>query len=167
MREPPPVERLKRMTVLIVAVIVLSPVIGLAILSALAKKPQGLGIVDGRLGPCPDSPNCVSTQATDSGHRIEPLPFNGPPDRVIQRLESAIASIPRMRIVTEQDDYIHAEATSLIFRFVADVEFFVDRESKLVHFRSASRVGRSDLGVNRSRMERIRREFLRLGSGGT
>jgi uncharacterized protein (DUF1499 family) len=149
----------KRTTLWIVAVIVLGPVIGLAILSALAKRPSHLGVVNDRFAPCPDSPNCVSTQAADVEHRIEPIPFDGPTDRVVQRLKSAIATVPRMRIVTEKDDYIHAEATSLIFRFVDDVEFLVDREAKLIHFRSASRVGRSDLGVNRSRMERIRRAF--------
>jgi len=152
----------KRMALWIVAIIVLSPVAGLAILSSLAKRPSHLGVVDGRLAPCPDSPNCVSTQATDREHRIEPLSFDGPPDTIIARLKAAITSVPRMRIVTEQDGYLHAEATSRIFRFVDDVEFFVDRESKLIHFRSASRVGRSDLGVNRSRMERIRSEFLSL-----
>ena len=155
----------KRMTLSLLAVIVLSPVIGLAILSALARRPAHLGIAAGRLAPCPDSPNCVSTQATDREHHIEPIPFDGPPESIIPRLEAAIASVPRMRIVTEQDGYLHAEATSLIFRFVDDVEFFVDRESRLIHFRSASRVGHSDLGVNRGRMERIRSEFLRLSSG--
>ena len=147
---------------LTIAVIVLSPVIGLAILSASAGRPRTFGVRDGRLAPCPDSPNCVSTQATDREHRIEPIAFEGPADPIIPRLNAAITSVPRMRIVTEQGDYLHAEATSLIFRFVDDVEFYVDRESKLIHFRSASRVGHSDLGVNRRRMERIRTEFLRL-----
>jgi uncharacterized protein (DUF1499 family) len=152
---------------LIITVIVLSPVIGLAILSALAQRPSHLGVIAGRLALCPDSPNCVSTQAAeaDRDHRIEPISFEGPPDSIIPRLKAALASVPRLRIVTEKGDYLHAEATSLIFRFVDDVEFFIDQESKLIHFRSASRVGHSDLGVNRNRMERIRNEFLRLSSG--
>jgi uncharacterized protein (DUF1499 family) len=70
-----------------------------------------------------------------------------------------IGAVPRLKIVTESGDYLHAEATSLIFRFVDDVEFFVDREAKVIHFRSASRVGHSDLGVNRARMENIREAF--------
>jgi uncharacterized protein (DUF1499 family) len=125
-----------------------------------------LGVLDGRLAPCPDSPNCVSTQAADREHRIEPISFEGPAASIIPRLKTALASVPRMRIVAEKGDYLHAEATSLIFRFVDDVEFFVDREARLIHVRSASRVGHSDLGVNRRSMEQIRSEFLRLGSGG-
>jgi uncharacterized protein (DUF1499 family) len=92
-------------------------------------------------------------------HCIESIPFNGLPDRVILRPNSAIASGPRLRIAMEKDVYIHAEATSLIFRFVDDVKFFVDWASKRIHFRLASRVGHSDLGVNRSRRERLRRAF--------
>jgi uncharacterized protein (DUF1499 family) len=149
----------KRMIFSLAVIVILSPAIGLAILSASARRPQDLGVLNGRFAPCPGSPNCVSTQATDREHRIEPIPFAEPTDRVIARLKSAMAAVPRLRVVTEKDDYIHAEATSLIFRFVDDVEFFVEPAAKLIHFRSASRVGHSDLGVNRGRMEQIRRAF--------
>ena len=115
--------------------------------------------VDGRLAPCPDSPNCVSTRAEDPVHRIDPIAFDGPADQALARLKQAIATIPRLRIVSERDGYLHAEATSLIFRFVDDVEFLVDGEEKRIHIRSASRVGRSDLGVNRDRVEKIRQAF--------
>jgi uncharacterized protein (DUF1499 family) len=143
----------------IVGMIVLSPVIWLALLSATAKRPRTLGVMDGRLAPCPHTPNCVSTQATDDQHRIEPIAFDGDGDGALKRLKAALGTIPRMQIITETDDYIHAEATTLLFRFVDDVEFFVDRNAKLIHFRSASRVGRSDFGVNRARMEQIRAAF--------
>jgi uncharacterized protein (DUF1499 family) len=133
--------------------LVLSPVILLATLSFVAKKPANLGVVDGRLAPCPSSPNCVSTQATDADHRMEPMPFN---DQAMKRLKAIIAAMPRMKIVTETGDYIHAEATSRLFRFVDDVEFFVDQKAKTIDLRSASRVGHSDFGVNRARMEQIR-----------
>jgi uncharacterized protein (DUF1499 family) len=149
----------KRMIYVFVVLVVLAPVAFLAILSALAKKPDNLGVVDGRLAPCPNSPNCVSTQATDDEHQIKPLTFDGSPEEAVQRLKAAIATIPRMTIVTETGDYLHAEATSLIFRFVDDVEFLVDRQAKVIHFRSASRAGHSDLGVNRARMEKIRQAF--------
>jgi uncharacterized protein (DUF1499 family) len=149
----------KRMIYLLVLLVLLSPVIFLAILSALAKRPDNLGVVNGRLAPCPDAPNCVSTQAADAEHHIEAIPFDGAPDEAVARLKAALRTIPRMKIVTEKGDYLHAEVASLLFRFVDDVEFFVDREAKVIHFRSASRVGRSDLGVNRARMERIREAF--------
>ncbi|HVC95589.1 MAG TPA: DUF1499 domain-containing protein [Pirellulales bacterium] len=125
----------------------------------MVKKPANLGVVSGRLAPCPNSPNCVSTQATDADHRMEPIAIDDSPDQAIGRLKTVIGALPRMKIVTETEDYVHAEATSRLFRFVDDVEFFVDREAKVIHFRSASRVGHSDFGVNRARMEQIRAAY--------
>jgi uncharacterized protein (DUF1499 family) len=147
------------MVYVLVALVVLSPVIALAILSALAAKPKNLGVVDGRLAPCPNAPNCVSTQAADNQHKIEAIVYDGNPDDAMMRLKAVIATIPRMKIVTQSGNYLHAEATSLIFRFRDDVEFWIDRQANVIHFRSASRVGHSDLGANRARMERIRKAF--------
>jgi uncharacterized protein (DUF1499 family) len=153
----------KRWVYLIVALVVLSPVLALAILSALATTPTNLGVVDGRLADCPDSPNCVSTQARDTQHEIQAIAFDGSPDDAMRQLKAAIATIPRLRIVSETENYLHAEATSAIFRFKDDVEFFIDSEAKVIHFRSASRVGKSDLGANRARMEMIRKAFEQEG----
>jgi uncharacterized protein (DUF1499 family) len=143
----------------VIALVLLALVLLLALRSARATKPTNLGVVDGRLATCPNSPNCVSTQAMDDQHRMEPIPFDGGRDESLRRLKTALGAIPRLKIVTETEDYIHAEATSMVFRFVDDVEFFVDRQAKVIHFRSASRVGRSDLGMNRARMEQIRAAF--------
>ena len=131
----------------------------LALFSLLARRPTNLGVRDGRLAPCPDTPNCVCTQATDEAHRAEPLSYDGTAEEAMARLKAALATLPRTQIVTETPDYLHAECTSLVFRFVDDVEFLIDRERKVIHFRSASRVGRSDLGVNRRRMEALRQAF--------
>ena len=147
------------MVYLVVALVVLSPVIVLAILSAWATKPTHLGVVDGRLAACPNAPNCVSTQASDRQHKIEAIAFDGSQDDAWRQLKAVIAAMPRMKIVTETENYLHAEATSLIFRFRDDVEFFIDGQAKVIHFRSASRVGHSDLGANWARMERIRKAF--------
>jgi uncharacterized protein (DUF1499 family) len=147
------------MVYFIVALVVFSPVIALAILSALATRPKNLGVVDGRFAACPNSSNCVSTQATDSQHQIEAIAFDGGPDDAMRRVKAALATIPRMKIVTETENYLHAEASSLLFRFRDDVEFFIDRQARVIHFRSASRVGHSDLGANRARMEKIRKAF--------
>jgi uncharacterized protein (DUF1499 family) len=145
----------------VAAVVVLLPVVVLATLSALATRPTNLGVKDGRLAPCPSSPNCVSSQADDEQHRMEPIPFSVSPQEAMNRLKSALASMPRLKIVAEADNYLHAEATSLVFRFVDDVEFSIDEHGKVVHFRSASRAGYSDLGANRKRMEQIRQAFER------
>jgi uncharacterized protein (DUF1499 family) len=99
------------------------------------------------------------TQAQDGKHRIEPLRYTGTQDQAKQRLVQVISSMPRARVITDEGNYLHVEFTSLIFRFVDDVEFFFDDTNKLIQFRSASRTGYSDLGVNRKRMEDIRKRF--------
>jgi uncharacterized protein (DUF1499 family) len=150
--------RKKRMIYLLAAVVLL-PVLLFVFLSLTATRPTNLGVVDGRLAPCPSSPNCVSTQATDEQHQIAPIPFDGATADAIRRLKAAIATVPRMTVITEKETYLYAEATSLLFRFVDDVEFYVDSNARVIHFRSASRAGRGDLGVNRARMEKIRTAF--------
>jgi uncharacterized protein (DUF1499 family) len=122
-------------------------------------RPAMLGIKDGRLSPCPESPNCVSTQAAGHKHSIDPIRYTGTKEQAKQRLVQVISSMKRSKIITDEGDYLHVEFTSLIFRFVDDVEFSFDDENKLIHFRSASRLGTSDLGANRKRMEAIRKGF--------
>jgi uncharacterized protein (DUF1499 family) len=90
---------------------------------------------------------------------MEPIPFAGSPDEMMQRIKAVIAEMTQTKIVTTERNYLHAEFRSALFRFVDDVEFLIDPESQLVHFRSASRAGHSDLGVNRRRMEEIRETF--------
>ena len=108
---------------------------------------------------CPDSPNCVSSLATDPEHVVEPFKFSDDPSMAMSRLKQALLKEKRVTIVDEQTDYLHAEIRSLIFRFVDDVEFRFSPEQKLIHLRSASRVGYSDFGVNRRRINRIREDF--------
>jgi uncharacterized protein (DUF1499 family) len=123
---------------------------------------MNLGVHDGKLAPCPASPNCVSSQSADQEHGIEPLRYAGPPGEVLERLKKAITGMKRARIITEAGGYLHAEFTSAFFRFVDDVEFFVDERASVIHVRSASRLGHSDLGVNRKRIEDIRAAMTRL-----
>ena len=113
----------------------------------------------GRLRPCPATPNCVSTEAADAVHRMPPIPFTGSAAEAIARLTRVVESMPRARVVAREDTYLRAEYRSLVFRFVDDVEFAVDSAARVIHFRSASRVGRSDFGVNRRRMQEVTRRF--------
>ena len=146
-------------TLLIVAgIVVAGGVLVLALFSLTSRRPDNLGVRDGKLAPCPSSPNCVCTQAADAQHRIEPIAFSGSPDEAKARLKAILAELPRVRIVSETDHYLHTEFTSRLFRFVDDVEFLIE-PGGVIHFRSASRAGRSDLGVNRARMEAILRAF--------
>ena len=108
------------------------------------------------LGPCPASPNCVSTQASDEGHAIAPFRYRKSRAEAKEALKEVIRSLPRTKLVEEDESYLHFEFTSLLIRFVDDVEFLFDDEAKTIHFRSASRTGYGDLGVNRRRMEQVR-----------
>jgi uncharacterized protein (DUF1499 family) len=118
-----------------------------------------IGVIGGRLAACPDSPNCVSSQAADNRHAVEPFRYGGTADEAWQRLLVVIRGMKRARLVTVEQRYLHAEFTSALFRFVDDVEFLLDDGTKTIHVRSASRVGSSDLGVNRRRVETIRSRF--------
>lgn len=112
-----------------------------------------------KLPPCPDSPNCVSSQAADSQHFIEPFTFSTPPPEALLRLKSALLAEHRVTLTREEGRHLQAEARSLIFRFVDDLDFILFPDEGLVHVRSASRTGHSDFGVNRRRVERIRERF--------
>ncbi|OCQ98246.1 hypothetical protein BCD64_13130 [Nostoc sp. MBR 210] len=126
------------------------------------KRPNNLGVNNGRLAACPNSPNCVSSQSADAIHQIAPLTFNTSPEQAISHLKSIIQSLPRTTIITETPDYLYAEFKSALMGFVDDVEFYLDREANIFHVRSASRLGQSDLGVNRKRIETIRAELQTL-----
>ena len=131
----------------------------LALSGCAGNPPVNLG----QFAPCPDSPNCVSTQAPDDKHAIDPFPYSGTKVEAKKRLLGVIHSLPRTRVVEDKPDYLHVEFTSRILRFVDDAEFFLGIEDATVHFRSASRLGFSDLGANRERMETIRARFISSG----
>lgn len=128
----------------------------LALLSMTSSTPTNLGLNGGRLAPCPDSPNCVSSAATGPRHAIAPFALDRSFGAAKEELRQAAAKLPRAKLITEQENYLHFEFRSLVFRFVDDVEFHLDEATKTIHIRSASRVGHSDFGVNRRRIEAIR-----------
>jgi uncharacterized protein (DUF1499 family) len=119
-----------------------------------------LGVKDGRLTPCPASANCVCSQDSDAKHFIEPICFAGPPDEAMARLKQVLARQPRTTMVAATHNYLHVEFRTAILRFVDDVEFLVNDAA--IQVRSASRVGYSDFGVNRKRIETIRSQFNQL-----
>ena len=111
----------------------------------------------GHLTDCPSSPNCVSSQASDSAHKIAPLALIGGPANSRNRLLALLANQPRVTVVSEQNNYIRAEFTSRLLRFVDDVEFLLGPQA--IEVRSASRLGYSDLGANRARVEQLREQL--------
>ncbi len=141
----------------------LSIALSVIIAGCSGVRPANLGVQDGKLAPCPPSPNCVSSQSADKEHAVAPLYYTTSTPRAMADLKKVILSMKRARIVDEQDSYIHAEFTSALWRFVDDAEFYFDDAKKLIHVRSASRLGKSDFGVNRKRMEELRAAWTSPG----
>lgn len=108
------------------------------------------------LAPCPSSPNCVSSLAEDDRHRIEPLRLSGSSEAFWTRLQTVIGEMPRTELKHETPRTRHYVFTTAMWRFNDDVQFEMHEDEGVVHIRSASRVGKSDLGANRRRMEAIR-----------
>ena len=119
-----------------------------------------MGASNDRLAPCPNSPNCVSSLSDDKSNYVEPLIYKGSQEEAREKLVSVIDSMKRSEIVTAKTNYIHATFESALFGFLDDVEFSFDDERKSINVRSASRTGYYDLGVNRRRVEEIRRRFM-------
>ena len=112
-----------------------------------------------RLKPCPSKPNCVcSREDAPARHRVEPFTVSGDPAEAFGRLKTLLESTPRTGIVTATDDYLHAVCRTRL-GFPDDVECLLSAEEGVIHVRSASRLGYSDWGVNRRRIEVLRRRF--------
>ena len=129
-------------------------------------RPDNLGVNNGKLAACPNSPNCVSSQSpsSDETHFIQPLKYTSTPEKALADLKATIESEDRTKIIEESPDYLYAEFKSALMGFVDDVEFYLDSSSNTIHVRSASRLGQSDLGVNRKRIETIRTNLIQMQS---
>ena len=114
------------------------------------EPPHNIGVQNGRLTACPESPNCVSSFESDAEHGIQPLQAS------LRQVEQVLLGLDEANIVEYKDGYLYAEFTSRLMRYVDDVEFLEDSTEGLIHVRSASRLGYTDLGANRKRIENIR-----------
>jgi uncharacterized protein (DUF1499 family) len=112
-----------------------------------------------KLVPCPERPNCVSSMEHGKDVYIEPLRYSDALTEAKQKLLAVIHNQPRTQVLIDDVLYLHVTFTSLLFRFVDDVEFTFDDSQKLIHVRSASRKGHYDFGVNRRRVEMLRKAF--------
>jgi len=151
---------------LAIALVVFGVVVALALHVATAsgdtvfswKRPDNLGVKDGRLAPPKRTPNCVSSQAdaSDAEHYIAPIRFKGVAAQAMAAARTAVEGMQGARVVRQDGGYLYAEFRTQVMRFVDDVEFLYDEKAGLLHVRSASRLGRRDFGVNRARVEAIR-----------
>lgn len=122
------------------------------------RRPENLGVRDGRLAPPRRTPNCVSSQCdpADTVHYIAPIRFHGRLEQAMDAARRAVRAMERSTIVSEKGNYLYAEYRSRLLGYVDDVELLFDEAAGLFHVRSASRLGRRDFGVNRARVERLR-----------
>ncbi len=127
------------------------------------RLPAGLGVENDRLAPCPNKPNCVSSFATDAGHRIEPLVIRGQPDSAWTTLKALLEEDPRVERVDVDGNYVHAVFVTPLMRYRDDAEFLLQRDRGEIAVRSASRVGYGDMGANRKRIESIRARLAERG----
>lgn len=130
----------------------------LGLIGCAGERPANLGVKGNFLAACPASPNCVSSQARDEQHRIAPLSFSGDPDTAFVRLKLILGQRSDTTIIEDNPDYLRVELRTTLF--VDDAEFLLDKSHGQIQVRSASRLGYSDLGKNRKRMEEIRSQFL-------
>lgn len=128
----------------------------MSLFSCSGTRPDTLGIKQGTLGTCPASPNCVSSDSHDTEHHVQPIQLAHSSDISWPRIRQQVTGLPRTRIISYTDNYLHAECSSRLFGFVDDLELHLRAEENIIAVRSASRLGYSDLGVNRRRIEDLR-----------
>jgi uncharacterized protein (DUF1499 family) len=145
---------------IVVVSIALLVIITFFVLGYRSQSGEAPGLVEGRLKQCPDTPNCVNSEfVADAEHYVEALVYSADDAaQVLPRLKTIVREMGG-RLQVEKSDYLAATFTSSIFRFVDDLEIRIDADKKTIHLRSASRVGRSDLGANRKRVERLKNSF--------
>ena len=132
----------------------------LGALGCISDAPHSPGKDIADLAPCPDSPNCISSLSEDPRHAMPPLPYITSGRESMDRLVQIVQGMNRATIVSAAPTYLHVEFRSAVFGFVDDVEFVVDDAARVIHFRSASRTGWYDFGVNRRRMTQISDHYL-------
>ena len=111
------------------------------------------------VGCCGKNPNCVSTEETREAWKIDPIRFEGSAVEAQQKFLRVLSEMPRTTILEEGDGFLRVRFRTLIFRFPDFADFVFDGEAHLIRFRSRARYGRRDFGVNRKRIEEIRRRF--------
>ena len=126
------------------------------IFSCSGTRPTNLGVKDSRFAACPSTPNCVSSDDAAAAHLVPPFQLLRPAGDAWRAASAAVAGLPRTKIITQTDDYLHAECSSAVFGFVDDLELHLRAEQNLIAARSAARLGYSDLDINRKRVESLR-----------
>lgn len=136
---------------------------GFSSTSCAAQSSANPSSSDAGLPACPDSPNCVSSDAQDAKHQIAPLKFTIPVPEAWQIVQEQVARLPRTTVVTSKPGYLQAECRSAVFGFVDDLELQLRAEQGVIAVRSAARTGYYDFGANRKRVEALRAALIEAG----
>ncbi|MGI9287856.1 MAG: DUF1499 domain-containing protein [Pseudomonadales bacterium] len=130
-----------------------------------STEPEIIGLQNGKLAQCPDKPNCVLSQDPDEEHAIEPLSFTGTAAEAQLAMQQVIAAYEgeKAEVITAESNYMYITFTTSLMKYVDDFELLILPGEK-IHVRSASRVGRSDLGANKKRVEAIRAALANLNN---
>lgn len=152
--------------IIIIALVVIAGLLAGQLGLLKGAPPTDLGVHEGRLKPPSKTPNSISSQASlypDHPQRsyadIAPLPGNGDPEATLDRIASIVEAMDGARIIRKEPGYLYAQFTSRLMKYVDDAEFWLDPAARVIQVRSASRLGSSDLGVNRKRIEFIRQKL--------
>ena len=135
----------------------------ITLFSCTGQKPDDLGVFDNQFSPCPESPNCVSSDAEDDAHNIEVFKLNPDYKNNWQAIYETVSSLTRTKVITFNQHYIHAECSSAFFGFVDDLQLHLREQEEYVAVKSAARLGHSDFGVNRKRVNHLRQLLLKNG----
>ncbi|MEM7562120.1 MAG: DUF1499 domain-containing protein [Pseudomonadota bacterium] len=150
---------MEKFLIILVSILLLA-LIALFFLGYMSRSGEAPGLTSGQLQPCPNKPNCVNSEfPSDKEHFIEPLDYsNEDVTAVMTQLKKNVEEMGG-NIQIQERDYLAATFTSSIFRFIDDFEIRIDTQKKQIHFRSASRVGHGDRGVNRKRVTQLKNAF--------
>lgn len=135
-------------------IITLSSII--AFIGCAEHHPASIGVTNNEPRPCPLTPNCVTSVETGLPHYIMPFVYTSSREEAIKILKRILSAQDKATVVKSTDNYLHVEFRSKFFNFVDDVEFYFPLNEPLIHIRSAARLGYSDFGVNRKRLEHLR-----------
>jgi uncharacterized protein (DUF1499 family) len=136
-------------------------VMSITLFSCAGQKPEDVGVFDNKFSPCPGSPNCVSSDANDKSHFVNVFKLNRDLENNWQAVHDTVSSLMRTKVITFDEQYIHAECSSAVFGFVDDLQLHLRNEGETVAIKSEARLGYSDLGVNKSRVRNLRELLLK------
>lgn len=143
-------------SLVVLITLMMATILGSRWYSAEYSGAKSLGLIQGQLTECSESPNCVSSQTTQRSKHIAPINASDTPELTWLILRDLVDKMPQALLITENENYRHYQFTTPLMGFIDDVELLFNPTGKLIQVKSASRIGQSDMGANRNRVELLR-----------